>query len=361
MGKRLIQRFPAGSRSGLIIGVDKPGPTNTGILPGVSLTTSSGNITVTSPNVTLENLDIFGKVTIQAANCIIRNCRIRGLNSSPGSSDAFLVSCTSGSCVNALIEDCTFVPDYPHWNWDSGVSGHDYTIRRCDISGVVDGLNVYNTSASQPYASNVIIDQNWIHDLGQWSAATGGVVHPSDTVTHNDGIQHQGGYGTLMRGNTIDAYYKRQYGHWVVTNPGTEPYVTVTLNSLPDGGPYATIPDRGTGNSASGRYNWGNLSALMLNQNVGDSYDLTFTDNWVNGASIPVNGGSLTRHTGQNLGTFYRNKFSRDQGQQSSGGNNTYTFNLDTTWVGNVSGGVGTGNANIYLSDGAEVNFRVNA
>lgn len=347
-------------RTLLVIGTDQPSKSNTGLKPYVTLTASPGNITMSTPGQVIQDLDIQGKVTVTAANCVIRNCRIRGLNSSPGSTDTFLITATAAGVSNLLIEDCELAPDFPHYNWDSAVTGHDFTIRRCNIYWTVDGINVFNTTAAQPYASNVTIEQNYIHDLGWWTAATTGVVHPSDTHTHNDVIQIQGGTGTIIRGNRLEGKYARQYGHWVVTNPNVEPYTQVGLNTLSDGGPYQSLPDRASGNEASGRYNLTNLSCVQMGQNVGDAYNFTFTDNWMYGGYISFNAASLARHTGQNLGSFLRNKFDRSQGAQGVGGNTTHTFDIDTSWAGNVTSGAGTANANVYMDDGTEVTFRTN-
>jgi hypothetical protein len=346
-------------RDGLVVGVHQPDSTNTGVLPGVNLTPHSGNIVVNTPGTVVEYLDIQGFVQVNAANCIIRNCRIRGLNSSPGTQDTNLISCVGASVSNLLIEDCTIAPDYPHWNWDSGITGHDFTARRNDIHHCTDGINVFYVGAPQPYQSNVIIEQNYIHDLPWWSASTSGVVHPSDTQTHNDCIQHQGGLGTVIRGNTLSALNARQYGHWVYTN-GSEPYAFAPLHSLPDGGPYVPVPDRGAPyTEATGRYNWGSLACLMVNDNVGPSYDLTITDNWFYGGNYALNAGAVAHQASESFGSVLRNKFSRDQGAQSSGGDMTLTIQLGSGWTGWVNSGVGTSDANIYMDNGHEVRFRI--
>ena len=64
-----------------------------------------------------------------------------------------------------------------------------------------------------------------------------------------------------------------------------------------------------------------------------------------------------------NFGSLIRNRFTRDQGVQSTGGNNTYTINLDTSWAGLLTEaycGEGTADKNYCLDNGAEVLVRRN-
>jgi hypothetical protein len=348
---------PPPDRESLVMGVDKPDATNTGVLPNVSRTTTTGNITL-GTNGVLQNRNVLGRVIITGANVIVRNCRISGGASNPGP----LIECYSSGVSNAQIIDCDIGMldnSNAHWNWN-GPTGHDF---KTSTNGGGAGVT---------YNAGVTVKQCWIHDLAWWTAATGGVVH-SDTETHSDVIQIQGGTHVQVLGNTLDAYLAKQYAHWwTVGQSETEPYSFIAAQSLPTpapyyGGPYQggrayLYPDRGTGNFANGRYNVGQLAALMINNNVGRVHSLTVTDNWINGGKAAINGG-LVRASGENLGTFYRNKFDRGQGLDNGtpGGNSTYTVLISSSWAPSfVDGGQGTGNKNYYLDDGTEVNFRIN-
>jgi hypothetical protein len=343
-------------RSTLVIGVDEPDETTTGLLPDITLTVVNGDVSLSTPGQVYENKDIFGRVSVSAANVTIRNCRIRG-GSSPSTG---LITLTSASVSNCVIEDCLITPDYPHSDWN-GVVGHDFTLRRCNIWGTTDGLNIHNTHATQPYDTNVIVEQCYIHDLSWWTAPTGGIVHPSDTETHNDLIQHMGGRGTIIRGNRLDAYFARQFGHWYVTgDPHTEPYTTVPLHSLPDGGPYQPIPNRGNGNEATGRYNYDDLSAIMIGDEVDNTTELLVTDNWMRGGNFTVNGGGNPNPGGGvSLGSFLRNRFSRDQGNQGSGGDTTQTLNFQGgSWAGFVTAPTSGADMNYYEDNGHAITVR---
>lgn len=355
-------RPPVSPRDGLVAGVTKPDATNTGVIPGIALETISSNVTLNVAGVTYENKRILGNLTITAKNVTVRNCEILG-PLSPGAS-SILVAVTNANCENVVLQDCTIGPPQTPTNSVNGVVGHDFTLLRCNVSGTIDGINVHNTSlaGSNIYNSNVVIRQCYIHDLALYTAAAGGVVHPSDVYTHNDGIQHYGGSGTVIWGNNINCFPKKQFGHWYVTDPNMEPYVTVPLNSLPDGGPYQTIVDRGTGNAATGRYyigsvaGRGSFSCLMINSSQGQTLDLDVKDNWMYGGGYSINGG-ITRSVG-NLGNFRRNRFDHSQGQQSTGGNNTHTITVNPSWSGFCTTNAGTADKNYYEDNNVEINFR---
>lgn len=350
-------------RSTLVAGVDKPDASNTGVLPETARTTDNTAIlTLSIPGTIYENRELYGRIIVTAPNCIIRNVHVRGAPGGPGVASVPMIKCTDAAVSNLKIIDCTIAPDTEHKNWGNAIEGHDFEALRCNIYHTVDGPNIFNTNhGGVDYATNTTIKQCWIHDLAWWSASAGGDVHPTDVMTHNDCIQHQGGTGTQVIGNNLSAYYARDYAHWKVTgDPYTEPYTGVTQGTLPDGGPFQPIPDRGSGTEATGRYNWLSICAFMVNDNQRDSYNLTFTDNWVSGGSIPVNAGGVSRTAPNNLGDFLRNRFSRDAGQQVSGGNTTYTINIDGTYAGFVNYAPGGADKNYYEDNLAEVTVRTN-
>jgi len=133
----------------------------------------------------------------------------------------------------------------------------------------------------------------------------------------------------------------------MVTNPTSEPYTTVTLGSLSDGGPFQPIPNRGStgglaltpGNESNGRYWWDDVSALMLNSQQGPTSDVIFTDNWCSGGNYFVNGGGNPLVGGHNLGQFLRNKFVDDQGDYGSGlaSENGHTLDFGGSYTAGVN------------------------
>lgn len=355
-------------RSALVMGVDEPYSGNTGVLPGVTRTTVNANVTLSTPGEVYADKTVNGYIIVTAANVTIRNCLVQGQNSAPsGAID--MINVKNAAVTNCLIEDVTIAPQFSSYQWQSGITGHDFIARRCNITKTVDGINVFKQSAGTYYDTNVIIEQCYIGDLGWWTAATSGVVHTSDTETHNDCIQHQGGSNTIIRGNALVAYFARQYGHFQVTNPAsTTTYTTVTLGSLPDGGPFQAVPTRGvtggaalsTGVIANGAHNWDDLSCFMGGHQVGRTTALLFEKNWCYGGNYAVNNGQTYAAGDVTLGNFRLNKFSYDQGDYSSGspGNtNSNTITCSTTWATHVTSNAGTADANRYFN-GEEINFR---
>jgi hypothetical protein len=343
--------------TGAGLGVLKPSASTAGNLSGVSRTTLSGNQTVTVANTVIQDRDVTGKIDIRAANVTVTNCTMDSL------------VCTDVACSNALVQDCYIGPRSESNVNGSAVTGHDFTLKRCILEHHIDGVNVFNTAMPAPYNSGVIMYHNWIRNLAWWTASAGGIVHPTDDFSHNDGIQHQGGWNTKIVGNLIEGRFGRQYAHWQSTNYPTEPYTSVAVNSLGDGGPWYTLPDRGDGNEASGRYNTdsttpkktASLTAMLIGNNVGTSRYITLTDNWIYGGDFGVNLGGFALTGTDNLITALRNRFSRDQGNQSTGGDNTNTISgAGTGWAGSglVVGGAGTSDKNYYEDNGNEINFR---
>lgn len=348
------------SRDQLILGVDQPNATNTGVLPGITRTVVTGNVTLSTAGQVYENKTVTGRISVTAANVTIRNVEVQG-NTTPA---AGVISCTNAAVKNCIIEDCTIYTLNPHYTW-TGVYGHDFTLRRCNVYGTTDIVGIVNASipsAQRPYQTGVVVEQNWLHDYVWWTAPAGGTVHPTDTETHNDVIQQFGGLGTIIRGNSMDAAFARQKGHWFVTNPLAEPYTTVALHSLGDAlnGPNQPIPDRGDGNESTGRYNYDDNCVLMIGATSGLSADFTVEDNWCYGGNFAFNGGGNTNPGGGvNLGSFKRNKFDRKQGNQGGGGNNTYTIALIAGWTGAVDIPLTGADANYYMDDRAPVKVRL--
>jgi hypothetical protein len=263
--------------------------------------------------------------------------------------------------AHVTFTDCTFAPDVLDVNWN-GWSGVNAKFIRCNILNCQDGMQA--RPADNGF-TGVELDRCAITNLVRYTSDHFGPVHPSDYYTHNDCFQQFGGRGTIIKGTYFEALHKRQAGHWwCVGDPQVEPYVTIALNSLPDGGPYQLLPDRGSGTEATGRYNGGtaNLSCIMINDSAGASYDWVVEDNFFNGGNYAINGGGNQPPAGGgvSLGSFRRNRFYRNQGSQGSGGNTTNTINLQGgTWTTGTSDIPLTGaNANTYIDDGAFIQVR---
>jgi hypothetical protein len=269
-----------------------------------SLTVKTGDLVVTAAT-TYVNCDFFGWVDVKAPNVTFINCRFRG--GKPRSSSTGLLNCYDLRVINLRVLYCTFAPDYPDHNV-TGIMGHDFIIEHCNIFNCVDGVGVYNAAAPNTDL-NVTIYRNYIHHMSYFSPDP----NHSDNRTHNDCIQIQGGWGIVVKENSLRAYYAPRVG------TGTQPY-----------------------NQAS-------ISCLMLNNNVGKLANLVVEDNWFRGGAMPLNAGGLTRDPQYpDLGRFWRNRFTRDAGYP------TWLISMDTTYQGYADFGTGAAQ-NFYMDDGSIV------
>lgn len=204
---------------------------------------------ITTPGTVVENRDIYGYVVVRAANVTIRNCRVRGLTAAgfatqDGQGLYGLVTIQSAGATGCVVESCTIVPTTPQW-WSVGVKGnYNFTVRRCNISDVVDGIDAYETSGV------LTAEANFIHDLAFFDNSND---HATDSVhpywTHNDCIQLSGGTGHTIRGNTLLGWASASSGM-----PGT-----LTANGYPQREIAACItvsPDKGAVTGLLVTLNW---------------------------------------------------------------------------------------------------------
>ncbi len=260
------------------LGTYKPLAATSGVDPAQPLVRLDGDQIITVANTVIENRDVYGMIQIQAANVTIRNCILRGpVNPPTGSTIVAVVRCEHPGVSNALIEDCTLIPQTPDGHID-GVRGHHYTVRRCDISRICDGFGVMNSS-NWAGDHNVHIEANYVHDHAYLPDS-----NQSDAHTHNDGAQLFGGSNIWLVGN----YFKSM----------TDPTVPGSLVN-----PYAS-----TGYQVTGQSN-------LLGPTVANLSNVHLLDNYYD------YGGEANIHMVVNTGAGWttsqvevlRNKFGRNQ------------------------------------------------
>lgn len=175
-----------------------------GVLPGSTLAVRQGDFVVTSNGQVVENLEIFGSVNCGSfSNPIVRNCRIWG-TLRQGTDTSFVFG-TGSNLRGALIEDCDLFGRGSFF-MQAGRGG-GYTMRRCHVSGAVDGWGFTNT------VGNVLLEANWAHNglYGEWTQAQSSPQQGGDGTypyqiayyTHNDGVQFHVGKNYTIRGNMI--------------------------------------------------------------------------------------------------------------------------------------------------------------
>jgi len=267
-----------------------PTKTNTGAFnisdPTRQQIIGSSPLSLTTPNVTYQNVDFYVPVVrVKAANIRFINCYFHGEQWASGPATSAntttvwdtLLDCRDSACVGCYVERCTFSPDYPNWLY-TGIIGHDYVAYRSQFTRSVDGFGVYRT---QQYNvdTNVQILCNYIDELA-WFTGEQGVVHPSDTKTHNDGIQIQGGNRTKVWGNYI--------GGFLSTDPtvGTQDFY-------------------GTGRT----YNNSNACIQMNSGGVGYTFATDIQYNFMDGAGEMLNAGGVDSTAAAGVPEDIRNFF----------------------------------------------------
>lgn len=156
----------------LAIPTSFPGPDNTGVPAGTKLK-ASGSLKLAEDGAVVSGLDITGCVTVTARNVVIRKSRI--------TCDSNYSIRTDGA-DNLLVEDVEI--DGMGRN-SAAVCCGEYTLRRVDISNVIDGPRL---------GSNVVVEDSWIHHLKRQPGS------------HNDTLQTTGASNIVVRGNSLEAY-----------------------------------------------------------------------------------------------------------------------------------------------------------
>lgn len=282
-------------------------PLNTGLIRPTT-TVVQGPQIITQPQVYVD-VDFQGFVDVRSDDVTFFNCLFRG-----GVATGYrgLVNATHADCLNLKLYHCEFIPTYPS-KWISGIVGHDYEVSYSYFFNCGDGLGVFNTAAPNT-PTNVVIYRNYVDALPFYTGTT-----LKDGVSHNDCIQVQGGWGTVIRENTLRAYY--------ATDTQTKP--------------------------TPGAFN-DHRAAIMLNDNVGQLADLVIEDNYIYGGNVAVNGGGLQLETiAPYLGRIWRNRFSRDAQR-------TILLDVSYATLASADTGDGTKNQNVYIDDLSPVVVRRN-
>lgn len=219
----------------------RPGPRTTGVPDDVILTTIYGPLVIKTPGAHYDAMDVHGFVIIDAPNVTITRSIIRG---GIATGNIGLVTNTNPAATGFVLEDSTLVPEHPSV-WLDGVKGRNYTVRRVDISGTVDGAKIYG--------NHVRIEDSWIHDIVRYAHDPNHGGGPS----HSDGVQVLGGRDIAIVDNTIDVAGAMSSG------------VQITQNYSPVSG------FQFTGNWADG----GGCTVNVNNAPGGPMSGITVTDN----------------------------------------------------------------------------------
>lgn len=225
--------------------LERPGPENTGVPAGVSLT-PSGPVTVTEDGAVIEGLDVDGCIRIDADDVVVRNTRIR-CSRQPGEDRTHAIRVRGR---NTLIEHVEI--DGRGDPWTMGIVGSLVTVRHTEIHGVGDGIKAATRSR---------YESNYIHSL---VAGEG---------QHNDGIQMSQGRDAVIRGNRIVHRPQQTSAILIKADNGAISDVTIEGNWL-EGGNY-TLYVIGKGPSPRGdgsRTDYATTDVLVRGNHFSRSY-----------------------------------------------------------------------------------------
>lgn len=214
------RRFDPAVGDGFVDNVTKPvwrgtgnPANNVGCYYAVARTTVSSYAEAAALGFT--NLNVPVQLTNTVAGNTWTNCRFTYSHSADTTGGLFyqMASATNGIYTNFVR--CEFEPTTPGDRYNA-FYGHDVHLYRCAITKTVDGLGIYNSTASN---ANVWVDccwsgwMAWVSDDYNPGARANG--HSDGTGTHNDiGGQHGSGTNVRVNGSVLNG------AKYNIVNPG---------------------------------------------------------------------------------------------------------------------------------------------
>ena len=167
--------------------------------------TSSQMLVINTPNAVYDAYKFDCFVEVRAPGVRISRSLIRGQAVSyQRPMLAVSPSTYAAGQPSAVIEDSTVDPAVRS-SFINGVQGSNFTLRRVEVTGVVDGVHIHGTSTrTDPNAGNVTVQASWIHDLPHYPYDGGANGVTTADGSHNDGVQFVGGHNVSITGTRID-------------------------------------------------------------------------------------------------------------------------------------------------------------
>jgi hypothetical protein len=332
---------------------------------GQTTSTITSNTTYSGSGTVVNGVHFDGaRVSFSGTDITLNDCMITG-----DTSGSPLVSVTNVNARRITLNRCILRPKTPGNR--NAIQGQNFSLNDCLIEKTTDGVSVaksgYTASAAN-WATGVELHRVVIRKLARWTGAAPGDVHPTDTVTHNDGFVQAGGSGTVLDRVLIDARPALQYAHVALVSASGTIYTEAQAYALADNAPrtgvavgsqsggWPFVPawtSNGTGKWSTGEMSGPDFSCMMILSSQGPSTMFDVRDCEFRGGENAINGGGNPWSTGvASLGTWLRNRFDRSQANQGSGGNDTNTARFSGNWAGHITFPTLGTDANTYV-DGA--------
>ncbi|GIH10160.1 hypothetical protein Rhe02_82270 [Rhizocola hellebori] len=188
-----------------------PNASNTGVPAGKQLTAHAGDLIITKAGTVIDGLNVKGCISVRADNVTVKNTLVRA-------------ACAEGSIgpgyntspKNLLIQDVE-IDGLGQTTTYSGVSGNNFTCRRCKIHGTGTGIRA---------GSNSVIEDSYLY-----GNKVGG-------ESHNTAMSIHGGSNIVIRHNYLqcDGGYNCSSALSLYSRDGTINGVTVQENLFSGGG-----------------------------------------------------------------------------------------------------------------------------
>ncbi len=164
-----------------------PGPTNTGVPAGTTLTAYTGPTTITTNGTVIDGKTINGNLTVNAQNVTIRNSLINYSGSGGGGSGAI-----------KILSGATAVVDHVEVNGNSSVhscvwhEGSSVTITYVKCHDIEDGIFSWAATGNANSGNNLTLENSYIYNL-----------NATESNGHWDGYQTEGAANIVLRHNTF--------------------------------------------------------------------------------------------------------------------------------------------------------------
>lgn len=207
-----------------------------GIPPGTHLTPHEGDLYVTKAGSVISNLNVHGRILIEATDVTIENTLVHGTLDANGG----LITASS-TADHFTVENSEIRADTPT-PYVSGIIGANFTARGLNIHNVVDQIDIVG--------GNVSISSSWLHGNLHFAHDPN---HPDGS--HDDNIQIQQGDGITISGVRAESAHNSA----IMVTQGTGPVDRLSVhNDYLDNGAC-------TVNVSEGRY--GAVGALAIRDN----------------------------------------------------------------------------------------------
>ncbi|MFP7760260.1 hypothetical protein [Marisediminicola sp. LYQ85] len=166
---------------------ERPTAKTTGVPEGTTLTKVYDDLVIRTPGTVIDSIELFGTIRVEAADVTISRSLLHG------SSDEGSIAVYAGGpdVSNLVIEDVEISPTVKSY-LTNGVYGHDFTLSRVNIHGVVDSVHIFN-------GGNVVVEDSLLHKNTHFGPS---IDKRNADGSHDDNIQIQDGHNITIR-NTV--------------------------------------------------------------------------------------------------------------------------------------------------------------